>query len=168
MHIITLSDHISNEKSFIIQMLGMNDNQPKRIPNLPENPWLTRGTAHILKANKPVPPPQSVPIQSISSGKSTFKEYSIQAKDFLPQLPIEDSLSAVASYIDSIRDSIIDLYEKNEETTGFSVFDEVESVGFINEGNNCYQNCVIQVYIYNLFLFSVFFIFLLSLLSSPG
>lgn len=145
----------------------MNDNQPKRIPNLPENPWLTRGTAHILKANKPVPPPQSTPIQSISSGKSTFKEYSIQSKDFLPQLSIEDSLSAVASFIDSLRDKTTSIYEKNGETTDFSVFDEVETVGFINEGNNCYQNCVIQVSIIYLFLFSVFFIFLLSMLSSP-
>ena len=34
---------------------------------------------------------------------------------------------------------------QNEEITDYSVFEGYETVGFMNEGNHCYQNSVLQV-----------------------
>ena len=35
--------------------------------------------------------------------------------------------------------------KEGDEMTDFGVFEGYETVGFVNEGNSCYQNSVIQV-----------------------
>ena len=77
--------------------------------------------------------------------KSTYKEYSLQSKDFPSSSSLEDCLTKVSCYIDSLLISNDDNEEQLDKFNDYSVFDDYESIGFFNEGNNCYQNCVIQV-----------------------
>lgn len=123
----------------------MNIHPIKNIPNLPENPWLTRGTAHILKANKPVQPVPKEPLQLSSTQNQQFKEYSVLSQDFVSKTSIEDCFYSLIDYIDSIK-GVHELFcDDNGYPVDSSVFKGYRFLGFINEGNNCYQNCVIQV-----------------------
>ena len=117
----------------------MNIKPVKPIPNLPENPWLTRGTAHILKSGRSAPPPT---ISQVSQQKSTYKEYSLCSEVFTPTSSLQSCLSSISEYISSLLDNDI---RDSIYTTDFSVFDNTSFVGLKNEGNNCYQNCIIQV-----------------------
>ena len=122
----------------------MNDNSGKRPLVLPENPWLTKGTAHILKGTRSTVPANCHPIQPEKSSESLYKEYSLQSKDFPSSSCPEDCITKVACYIDSIKEIYLDSEEQLDKFNDYSVFDDYESIGFLNEGNNCYQNCVIQ------------------------
>ena len=120
----------------------MNSTPIKRIPNLPENPWLTKGTAHILKSGKSVNPPQTHESIQLSKKESNYKEYSVQSKDFVSTTSPQESLLCVSQYVDSLKTL---LNQMDNIKADFSVFDNYSFVGLINEGNNCYQNCIIQV-----------------------
>ena len=123
----------------------MNNNQGRKPPVLPENPWLTRGTAHILKGTRSTVPANCHPIQSEKVSESLYKEYSLQSKDFPSSSSLDDCLTKVSCYIDSLLISNDDNEEQLDKFNDYSVFDDYESIGLFNEGNNCYQNCVIQV-----------------------
>ena len=123
----------------------MNLNSNTNKPKLPENPWLTRGTAHILKSNKPAQSPPITQNQALQNSKYQYITYSIQSKDFPSTSSIQDKMPEIIHYIDSLKENIGILCNDKEDTTDFSVFDGYKFIGFVNEGNNCYQNSVLQV-----------------------
>lgn len=135
----------------------MNSTPIKRIPNLPENPWLTKGTAHILKSGKSANPPQTQETIQSSKKESNYKEYSVESKDFVATTSPQESLLSVSQYVDSLKTL---LNQMDSIKADFSVFENYSFVGLINEGNNCYQNCIIQV------SFRVDFYIVLTSLSS--
>ena len=51
----------------------------------------------------------------------------------------------IINYIDSLRENIGIVCNDKEDNTDFSVFNGYKFIGFLNEGNNCYQNSVLQV-----------------------
>lgn len=136
-------------------------------PTKPVNPWLSKGTSRLFQGapkpspNASVPKPELNKQPIVYDKKPTLVDYFIHPPSNEEKC-LNESLSQVRSYIEHIEDDIDLICREGDGITDFRVFDGFETVGFVNEGNNCYQNCVFQVTALILVNCSVFFISLHS------
>lgn len=119
-------------------------------PIKPINPWLSRGTSRLFQGDAKRSPSTSVPKPELNKQPIVYDKKPTLVDYFIHPSPTEEkclneSLSQVRSYIEHIENDIDLICREEEGVTDFRVFDGFETVGFVNEGNNCYQNCVFQV-----------------------
>lgn len=127
---------------------------------LPEkftNPWLSKGSSHILKSNSPkTPPPNevSIPPTFPNSDIKGYQEYNIRFHAAERDLSVEVIQDKLNNYLSSVSDDLSIILGKEDKRTDSSVMLKYKTVGLVNECNNCYQNSVIQVFI---IFFTLFF-----------
>ena len=112
------------------------------------SPWLSKGSGHILRANVPKPPSNVAPPSSanpISGAPAMFRDYTIHYSQTTEEESAEDCLNALRNYVFCVKDNPSMILEDNGKATDSSIFDDYETVGLVNECNNCYQNSVLQV-----------------------
>ena len=112
------------------------------------SPWLSKGSSHILRANTPKPPPNATLPSSanpISGAPAMFRDYTIHYSHTAEEESVEDCFNALRNYVFCVKDNPSMILEDNGKATDSSILDEYETVGLVNECNNCYQNSVLQV-----------------------
>ena len=105
-------------------------------PKKPTNPWLSKGTSSLFQGVAKRAPETSTPKPEINKQSIVYDKKPILTDYFIhpssnEEEGLNESLSQVRSYIENIEGDM-DMICK-------------EGDGFVNEGNNCYQNSVIQV-----------------------
>ena len=119
-------------------------------PKKPTNPWLSKGTSSLFQGVAKRAPETSTPKPEMNKQsivydkKPTLTDYFIHPSSNEEE-GLNESLSQVRSYIENIEGDMDMICKEGDEMTDFGVFEGYETVGFVNEGNNCYQNSVIQV-----------------------
>ena len=111
------------------------------------NPWLTKGSSHLFKgtdAKQPINDISCVEPQS-PFNNSAVKDYSIRPSSKQPLSDPEERLSMARSFLHQIMNSIKSSSLDSLLSFDYTVFENYSTVGLANEGNNCYQNSVIQV-----------------------
>ena len=137
---------ISPEKIVLISLITF----PTVCLMKPTNPWLSKGTSSLFQGVAKRAPETSTPKPEMNKQsivydkKPTLTDYFIHPSSNEEE-GLNESLSQVRSYIENIEGDMDMICKEGDEMTGFGVFEGYETVGFVNEGNNCYQNSVIQV-----------------------
>lgn len=140
----------------------MSEEAPKKFTN----PWLSKGSSHILKSNRPkVPPSPENSVSPISASYETkaFQEYDIRFQSQEENLSVNGVQNLLRDYISAVANDVTTILQNEDKLTDSSVMSEYKTVGLVNECNNCYQNSVIQVCSSFIVIISAFCIVLLSL-----
>lgn len=122
----------------------MSEEAPKKFTN----PWLSKGSSHILKSNSPkVPPSPESFVSPISASYETkvFQEYDIRFQSLEENCSVNVIQNSLRDYISTVANDLTVVLKNEDKLTDSSVLSEYKTVGLFNECNNCYQNSVIQV-----------------------
>lgn len=122
----------------------MSEEAPKKFTN----PWLSKGSSHILKSNRPkVPPSPESFVSPISASYETkvFQEYDIRFQSLEENCSVNVIQNSLRDYISTVANDLTVVLKNEDKLTDSSVLSEYKTVGLFNECNNCYQNSVIQV-----------------------
>ena len=88
--------------------------------------------------------PQVHPHSITGDNKQSYNDYFLQSCT-KSSISLEECLTETKTIIEDIERDMNTICMQNEEITDYSVFEGYETVGFMNEGNHCYQNSVLQV-----------------------
>lgn len=114
----------------------------------PPNPWLTKGSSQLFSKGSLKSPvnssPQVHPHSITGDNKQSYSDYFLQSSP-KSSISLEECLTETKAIIEDIEKDMNTICMQDEETTNYSVFEGYETVGFMNEGNHCYQNSVLQV-----------------------
>ena len=122
----------------------MSEEAPKKFTN----PWLSKGSSHILKSNRPkVPPSPESSVSPISASYETkaFQEYDIRFQSLEENCSVNEIQNSLRDYISTVANDLTVILQNEDKLTDSSVLSEYKTVGLVNECNKCYQNSVIQV-----------------------
>ena len=121
---------------------------PREASTKPPNPWLTKGSSQLFSRGSLKSPvhsaPQVHPHSIDEDGKQSYSDYFIQSSG-KSSVSLEECLTETKAIMEDIEKDMNAICMQNEKTTDSSVFEGYETVGFMNEGNYCYQNSVLQV-----------------------
>ena len=133
----------------------MSEESPKKFVN----PWLAKGSMHILEKNSPKVPPSPETSASpicVCTETKVFQEYNVRFQTMEENLSVSVVEDSLRSYVTSVTNDLSIILENEGKLTDSSVMSECKTVGLVNECNNCYQNSVIQVLLFCPSLFSAF------------
>ena len=115
----------------------------------PTNPWLTKGSKHLFNSSTQRLPsnvnvnPMAVNEISRQSGR---RDYFIHPDGKRDQLLTEDVLTTLHTVVSSINMDSDVVTKRDGELVDFSIMKGFDTIGIGNEGNNCYQNSIFQVF----------------------
>ena len=118
-------------------------------PARPTNPWLTKGSKHLFNSStqRPASNANVNPMaMSESSRQSGRRDYFIHPDVKRDQIMTEELLSTLHTVIGSISMDLDVVTKQNDELVSLSIMKGFDTIGIGNEGNNCYQNSVFQVF----------------------
>ena len=119
---------------------------------MPVNPWLTKGSKHLFDSSTAkLSPNANVSLHPNTSsapsflGKRNVKDVFIHASSAGKQLDDEQHIIAFNNRLCTLCSNLDNICIEDGELVDPRVFTGFQTVGFDNEGNNCYQNSVFQV-----------------------
>ena len=119
---------------------------------MPVNPWLTKGTKHLFDSSTSKPPPNAnvslhpnIAASPSSLCKRNVKDVFIHASSTGKQQDDGQRITSFNNRLCTLCSNFDTICIENGELVDPRVFTGFRTVGFDNEGNNCYQNSIFQV-----------------------
>ena len=111
------------------------------------NPWISKGTKHLFgdSCSSPVNSnPNVLSVQDTGVQKDLF----IHSTAKVGETVSESDLYLSRVFLESFQSQIQQMTDEDGKMIDSSVLDGFATIGFVNEGNYCYQNSILQVFIF--------------------
>ena len=111
------------------------------------NPWISKGTKHLFgdSCSSPVNSnPNVLSVQDTGVQKDLF----IHSTAKVGETVSESDLYLIRVFLESFQSQIQQMTDEDGKMIDSSVLDGFATIGFVNEGNYCYQNSILQVFIF--------------------